>query len=112
MGWLRDRYPELYTSGEPRRSMGHFDLLLTVARGLRGGRSVAFFSLAGGAATELALRLHRDDQLRRRVAEALGATLERFDGEAPAVIRDAHSFPGGFTDNGEVASALETGSRF
>jgi len=32
--WLRERYPELFAEGEPRRSMGQFDMLVCIRCGL------------------------------------------------------------------------------
>jgi hypothetical protein len=55
--------------------------------------------------------MHREEDLRRRIARVIGLTVEDFDSKAPQFIRDADGF-GGFagTSPEQVAAALETGS--
>lgn len=110
MDWLRERYPELFSENEPRRSMAQFDMLLCIQCGLVDHRAVAFFELARNASTEFALRLHRDQRLRERIAAIFSVTLEEFDAAAPSHLRDAHGFQGGVTDHGAAANILEHGS--
>lgn len=110
MDWLRDRYPELFAEGEPRRSMAQFDMLLCIQYGLVDHRALAFFELARDASTEFALRLHRDTRLRERIAAVFDVSLEEFDAAAPSHLRDAHGFQGGVIDHGAAANVLEHGS--
>ncbi len=111
--WLRERYPELYGDGEPRRSMSTFDVLMCLALGLRDHRAIAFFVLGNQAPEEFALRLYRDPRLRARIAAVLGISLETFDATAPQLLRDAVGFQGGSSSSpGTVAQTLETGSRW
>lgn len=112
MDWLCERYPELFASGEPRRSMGQFDMLLSIWCGTIDHRAVAFFQLGREGATEFAVRLHRDDALRARIASLVGLGIEEFDAVAPAHLRAAHGFQGGYVDSGAVANALEHGSAY
>jgi hypothetical protein len=110
MDWFRERYPELFSEDEPRRSMAQFDMLLCIQCGLVDHRALAFFELARDASTEFALRLHRDQRLRERIAAIFGVTLDEFDAAAPSHLRDAHGFQEGFTDHGAAANILEHGS--
>jgi hypothetical protein len=112
MDWLRERYPELFAEGEPRRSMGQFDMLMCIRCGVIGHRAIAFFHLAGVAAGDFALRLHRDTPLRERIGAVFGLTCEEFDASAPSHLRAAHGFQGGFADHGEAANMLEHGSGY
>jgi hypothetical protein len=66
--------------------------------------------LAGDGSTEFALRLHRDARLRERIASLMGLGLEEFDATAPAHLRAAHGFQGGFIDHGAAANILEHGA--
>ena len=109
MDWLRERYPELSAEAEPRRSMAQFDMLVCIRCGHIEHRAAAFFELARDAAAEFALRLHENPHLRERIAAALGMTLADFDDAAPAHLREAQGFPGGFMDHGAAANLLEHG---
>jgi len=110
MDWLGERYPELFAEGEPRRSMGQFDMLVCIRCGLIEHRALAFFDLASDAAAEFALRLHRNARLRERIASLFDQTLDDFDAPAPAHLREAHGFQGGFADHGAAANILEHGA--
>jgi hypothetical protein len=110
VAWLRERYPELLAEGEPRRSMGQFDMFLCIQCGIVGHRSIAFFELARNASAEFALRLYRDSRLRERIAGVLDVSLEEFDATAPSHLRAAHGFQGGSIDHGAAANVLEHGS--
>ncbi|MDQ6805621.1 MAG: SIR2 family protein [Actinomycetota bacterium] len=109
MDWLCDRYPELFAEGEPRRSMGQFDMLVCIRCGLIEHRAIAFFSLASDGAAEFSLRLHRDARLRERIASVFDLSLDEFDAVAPSHLRKAEAFRGGFTDHGVAANILEHG---
>jgi hypothetical protein len=112
MDWLRERYPEFFADGEPRRGMAQFDVLLCLAYGLGDHRAAAFFTLSSGAATEYAARIHDDPGLKRRVVDAVGMTIDDFDARAPQFLKEAWQFQGGFTTSpATVAKALETGVR-
>jgi hypothetical protein len=113
MDWLTERYPELTREGEPRRSLGQFDVLAVIAAGLQHSNAGAFFTLAGDSPLELASQLYRDDARRQLVAEMLGLTLEEFDAQAPDLVRAAHPFQVMNSATPEaVANALTTGSRY
>jgi hypothetical protein len=109
--WLRERYPELFAEGEPRAGMSQFDVLVCIYHATHDQYAVAFFAL-DRASIAFALRAHRDPRLRERLAAVAGLSLEEFDAQAPQALRDAARFQGGFTTQGETASALETGSAF
>ncbi len=113
MDWLTERYPELAREGEPRRSLGQFDVFVVIASGLQHARAGAFFTLSGDGPLELAAQLHRDDARRQQVAEMLGLSLEEFDAQAPDLIRAAHPFQTlNSASPDAVANALKTGSRY
>jgi hypothetical protein len=107
--WLQERYPELSVDPEPRRSMAQFDLLICLHLGLIEHRALAYFSLANGAAEELALRLHSDVRLRERVAGVLGVSLEELDSKGAATLRETSGFQGGFSNHRRVAAILAEG---
>lgn len=110
MDWLRERYPELYEDGEPRLSMGQFDLAYCIYLGHGDRRAIPFFSLspAGGWAR----RLHHDAALRARLAPVLGVPGDTFLEDAAAAIRDLPNWTGGFpsTPPGTAANLIEFGT--
>lgn len=109
MNWLRDRYPELYEEGEPRRSMGHFDLAYCVYMGHASNRVIAFFALAHVAGW--ARRVHRDAGLRARLAPVLGLTPDDFVEKAAVAIRTASGWDGMSSSNpGAIANILQFGT--
>ncbi|MCW2986841.1 MAG: hypothetical protein JWR63_4411 [Conexibacter sp.] len=108
-GWLLERYPELAVDREPRYSMAQFDLVLCLHHALIGHRSVAFFSLGGEAAVDLALRLHADAAVRGRVATALGVSLDDFDSRAPAGLEQARSWMESWVNPAGIAAILQEG---
>jgi hypothetical protein len=110
IGWLEERYPELYAAREPRRSLAQFDLLLCIAYGFMDHRAVSFFVLDCEGAADLALRLHRDVELRTAVARALGVTLDDFTEKAPDHIRAAQGWPTAAENSTTVDNLVEYGT--
>jgi hypothetical protein len=109
MVWLRDRYPELYEEGEPRRSFGEFDLAYSVYMGNAGNRVIPFFALAH--VEGLARRIHRDAGLRARLAPVLRLPADDFGEAAARAIRDAPGWGGGTsTSPGAIANILQFGT--
>lgn len=107
--WLSERYPEMFEEGEPRASMGQFDFLLCVCLVLNEHRALAFYSLAGDAPVQLAMRMHNDAGYRQRVAGAVGTTLEDFDARAVEALADVAGFQGGFADSRRAPAVLAEG---
>jgi hypothetical protein len=109
LDWLRDAYPELYEEGEPRRSMGNFDLAYCIYMGNAGNRVIPFFALA--QVEGLARRVHRDAGLRARLGPVLGLSPDAFLENAAGAIRDAPGW-GGMTSSspGAVANLLQYGT--
>lgn len=111
MDWLRERYPELYEEGEPRLSMGQFDLAYSIFLSHAERRAVGYFQLAevGGWAR----RLHTDARMRARLTPVLGLSPNGFLIEAAAAVRGVENWrTGGFTstDPSIVANLIEHGT--
>jgi hypothetical protein len=107
---LRERYPQLVSSeDEPLRSLVEFELVMSAALTTHNRNALGRWTEYEGAANSFARELHSDAQLRASVAEAIGLSLEEFDAQAPAALRNVNPF-GGFADFGAV-NILETGSR-
>jgi hypothetical protein len=81
---LAARYPELVSGdGEPNRVLGEWNFVLTLALGLRGEGSNAYWSVSPGAAQDLARRLYVDRRQRRELAEdVLAVDLEDLEARA------------------------------
>lgn len=110
MSWLRERYPELYEEGEPRLSMGEFDLAYCIYLGNADRRAVPFFALA--EVGNWARALNRDAGLRARLGPVLGLPPEDFLTAAAAAIRDLPTWRGGFvpTEAPTAAALIEFGT--
>ena len=77
------------------RSVAQFDVLLALACGTGEHRALRFSCLPETSPPDFAAPLHRDATLRRRVAAAVGETLEDLDARGPELIRAARE--GGLT---------------
>lgn len=89
---LLARYPELVSGeGEPKRALGEWNFVLSLAHGLRGEGSIAYWAVSPGAAQDLARRLYLDRRLRRQVAEdVLGLNVEELDAQAADAFSSSH----------------------
>ena len=68
--------------------MGDWSFIHCLGLGLRQIRSAAYFSVSTGGARDLALRLHRDDALRAKVAsDAYDIDLAQLDEQAGEALR-------------------------
>jgi hypothetical protein len=109
LDWLRERYPELYEDGEPRRSMGQFDLAYSIYVGHAGSSVIPFFALA--PVEGWARRVHRDAGLRARLARVLGIPPDDFTEVAASAIRDVSRWGGlSSTSPRAVANILQFGA--
>ena len=109
-GALREAAPEILAKdGDPKRAMGDWNFVHCLGLGLREVRSAAYFSVSTGGASDLALRLHRDDALRGRLArDAYGIELSELDERAPEAFKHVRGL-GHFHDMDAVSIYL-TGS--
>ncbi len=106
---LNERYAELVsTADEPLRSLVEFDLMMSVAQGLRGRSAVARWTMVDEPAAVFARELHDDAGLRGDVAEAVGVSLEEFDAKAVEALKGAHHL--GDWPERRAITVLETGS--
>lgn len=106
-GALREAAPEILAKdGDPKRAMGDWNFVHCLGLGLRETRSAAYFSLSTGGGRDLALRLHRDDALRGRLArDAYGIELSELDERAPEAFKHARGL-GHFHDMDAVGIYL------
>lgn len=109
MPWVFDRYPEFSGEGKWRELMAQFDLVACLRKGFDGVTGRAFFALSREEAARFARQIHRDPELRARVASALGVEIERFEAEAPEIVRNAYTFNQGSIATHRVADALAGG---
>jgi hypothetical protein len=107
---LEERYAELVSSDDqPLRSLVEFDVVMSVAHGLRQRTAVARWTMWGEQYTDgFARELRDDDTLRTDVAEAVGVSLEDFAAKAPDALKAAHHL-GDWPERGAI-TILETGS--
>jgi hypothetical protein len=100
------------SSSAPTASLGaviEFDVVMSVAHGLRQHTAVARWTMWGEQyADAFARELHDDDTLRTDVAEAVGVSLEEFDTKAPDALKAAHH-QGDWPERGAI-TILETGT--
>jgi hypothetical protein len=107
---LRETAPEILSKDEdPKRAMGDWNFIHCLGLGLREVRSAAYFSVSAGGARDLALRLHRDDALRGRLArDAYRVELSELDQQAAEAFKQTHGL-GHFHDMDAISIYL-TGS--
>lgn len=110
MEWLETRYPEwLRRENEPTQALISFSMLITIAMRLQEVSALtAWWRMNFPAAMAYARQLHREPSTRRRVADAIGLSLEAFDEQAPTLLETA---PGAGWDNDaqRVAAILRSG---